>query len=118
MLVRYSEESLKPNEQRYPEFRDTRLESLKLNLFSPAPIYADMEEAILVSWLEEARKTLGADDPFIRAALEGRSPAQTAKTVIGGTKLMDVAARKALFEGGRDVVAKAEGLVKEILGEE
>ena len=70
-LVRYSEEIGKPNDERYEEFRDSKLESLKFSLFSPAPIYADMEEAILASWLAEGEKTLGADDPFVRAAFNG-----------------------------------------------
>jgi len=106
--VRYGEESRKPNEQRYAEFRDSRLESLKLNLFSPAPVYADMDEAILAGWLEEARKTLGAEDPFVRAALAGQTPAEVAHKVITGTKLADVAARRALFEGGAEAVGKSD----------
>jgi hypothetical protein len=57
-LVRYSEEIRKPNNQRYEEFRDSKLESLKFSLFSPAPIYPEMEEAVLAGWLEEAQKTL------------------------------------------------------------
>ena len=107
-LVRYSEESRKPNEQRYAEFRDSRLESLKLNLFSPAPVYADMEEAILAGWLEEARKTLGAEDPFVRAALNGETPAEVAHKVIAGTKLSDVTVRRALFEGGAEAINKSD----------
>jgi hypothetical protein len=107
-LVRYSEEIRKPNDQRYEEFRDSKLESLKFTLFSPAPIYADMEEAVLAGWLEEAQKTLGADDPFVRAALQGSTPAAAAKAAVSGTKLGDVAVRKALFEGGAEQVAKSE----------
>ncbi|HEY0321813.1 MAG TPA: S46 family peptidase [Pyrinomonadaceae bacterium] len=107
-IVRYSEEVPKPNTQRYAEFRDSRLESLKLNLFSSAPVYTDMDEAVLAAWLEEARKALGADDPFIRAALEGQTPAEVAKRVINGTKLADVALRKSLIEGGQDAVAKSD----------
>jgi hypothetical protein len=107
-LVRYSQEIRKPNDQRYDEFRDSKLESLKFNLFSPAPIYTDMEEAVLAAWLEEAQKTLGPNDPFIRAALQGSTPAEVAKAVVSGTKLGDVAARKALFEGGADQVAKSD----------
>jgi hypothetical protein len=107
-LVRYSEEITKPNDKRYDEFRDSKLESLKFTLFSPAPIYADMEEAVLAAWLEEAQKTLGASDPFIRAALQGSTPAEVAKSVVAGTKLGDVAVRKALFEGGAREVAKSD----------
>jgi hypothetical protein len=107
-LVRYSEEVGKPNEARYEEFRDSKLESLKFNLFSPAPIYADMEEAILASWLADAQQTLGADDPFVRAALQGSTPTTLAKSVVSGTKLGDAAVRKALFEGGADAIKKSD----------
>lgn len=95
-LVRYSEEIGKPNEARYEEFRDSKLESLKFSLFSPAPVYPDMEEAMLASWLADAQQTLGADDPFIRAALQGSTPSALAKSVVSGTKLNEVAVRKAL----------------------
>jgi hypothetical protein len=107
-LVRYAEEADKPNDRRYDEFRDSKLESLKFGLFSPAPIYPDMEEAILAAWLAEAEKTLGANDPFVRAALQGSTPAAVAKSVISGTKLGDVATRKALFEGGSAAIAKSD----------
>jgi hypothetical protein len=107
-LVRYSEEVGKPNEARYEEFRDSKLESLKFSLFSPAPIYPDMEEAILASWLADAQQTLGADDPFVRAALQGATPAALARSVVSGTKLGDVAVRKALFEGGADAIKKSD----------
>ena len=107
-LVRYAEESGKPNDKRYDEFRDSKLESLKFGLFSPAPIYPDMEEVILAAWLTEAEKTLGADDPFVRAALQGSTPAAVAKAVVSGTKLGDVAVRKALFEGGSAAIQKSD----------
>ena len=107
-LVRYAEEIGKPNDKRYDEFRDSKLESLKFGLFSPAPVYPDMEEAILTAWFAEAEKTLGADDPFVRAALNGSTPAAVAKAVVSGTKLGDVAVRKALFEGGAEAIAKSD----------
>jgi hypothetical protein len=107
-LVRYSEEVQKPNDKRYPEFSDAKLESLKFGLLSPAPIYPDMEEAILAGWLEEAQKTLGANDPFIRAALAGATPGEVAKQAVSGTRLADAAARKALLEGGPAAIAKSD----------
>jgi len=107
-LVRYAEEIRKPNDQRYDEFRDARLEALKVSLFSPAPIYPDLEEAALAAWLEEAQKTLGNEDPFIRAALAGATPAEVARQVVTGTKLADVNVRKSLFEGGADAIAKSD----------
>lgn len=104
-IVRYTEEVKKPNEQRYDEFRDNRLESLKLTLFSPAPIYPEMEEALLTGWLTDAKKTLGAQDPFIRAALGGEEPSIVVHRAVTETKLRDPQARKTLVEGGSAAVS-------------
>lgn len=106
-LVRYSEEIKKPNDRRYDEFRDSRLESFKFNLLSPAPIYPELEEAALTAWLEEGRKTLGASDPFIKAAIGDAEPSEVVKRAVQETTLKDVAARKALLEGGADAIAKS-----------
>ena len=48
-------------------------------------------------WWDEQ---VGKDDPFVRAALQGSTPAAVAKSVVSQTKLGDVAVRKSLFEGG------------------
>jgi peptidase S46-like protein len=108
LFARYAEEIRKPNDQRNEEFRDNRIEALKRNLLSPAPIYPEMEEAILAAWFEEGRKALGEADPFVRAARGGSTPAEAAKRVISGTKLGDVAFRKALFEGGAEAINKSD----------
>ncbi|MEW6126288.1 MAG: S46 family peptidase [Acidobacteriota bacterium] len=107
-IVRYTTEVQKPNDKRYDEYRDNRLESFKFSLFSTAPIYKDLEEAVLTAWLEEGVKTLTANDPFIKAALNGQTPAEAARKAVQGTKLDDVAVRKALIEGGADAVAKSD----------
>lgn len=106
-IVRYSEEIKKPNNKRYEEFRDTRLDSFKLGLLSSAPIYPEMEEASLLAWMEEARKTLGNNDPFIKAALGDAETAEVVKRAVRETKLKDVAERKALLEGGAEAIAKS-----------
>ncbi len=69
-------------------------------LLSESPLYADLEEAMLAGWLEAGRRTLGADDPFVKAALQGRAARDVAHEVIAGTRLLDVASRKALVDGG------------------
>jgi hypothetical protein len=106
-LVRYSEEIKKPNEARYPEYSDARFEAFKANLLSPAPIYTELEEASLTAWLEEAVKTLGANDPFIKAALGDAQAAEVVKRAVNETKLKDVAERKALLDGGAGEIAKS-----------
>src|SRR5262249_31390723 len=50
-IVRYVAETRKPNELRYEEFRDSALDSLRFRLFSPAPIYRDMDEHTLAAFL-------------------------------------------------------------------
>jgi len=104
-IVRLAAEIGKPSSQRYPEFSDARLEGTKAALFSTAPIYPDMEEAQLTAWLDEGLKTLGPADPFVKAALGGQAPAAVVKQVFAGTKLTDVAVRKALVEGGPAAIA-------------
>lgn len=105
-LVRYGDEIKKPNNERYPEFNDARLESFKANLLSPAPIYTEMEESLLTAWLEEAKKTLGANDPFIKAALGDAEVAEVVKRAVNETKLKDVAERKALLDNP-DLITKS-----------
>ena len=107
-IVRLAEETRKPNNQRYNELRDSNLESFRFSLLSRAPIYPDMDEVGLAAWLEEAQKTLGVADPFVRAALGGSTPAAAAKRAVSGTRLADVDARKALIEGGADAVARSD----------
>jgi hypothetical protein len=104
-IVTYSIETAKPDNQRYPEFRETRLDAFRASLASPAPIYVDMEEAALTYWMEEARKVLGANDPFIKAALSDAEPAEVVKRAVRETKLIDPASRKALIDGGAAGIA-------------
>lgn len=104
-IVRYTDEVKKPNDQRYDEFRDNRLDSLKLSLLSPAPIYPELDEATLTQWLIDAKKALGPTDPFIRAALGTSDPSAAVHAAITGTALRDPAARKALIDGGSAAVA-------------
>ena len=107
-LVRYAEEATKPNAARLDEFRDTRLDALKTTLFSAAPVYPDMEESLLGSWLADGQKALGSADPFVKAALGGQTAAAAARAAVGGTKLGDPAFRKALFESGAEGIAKSD----------
>ena len=76
------------------------MESLRFNLFSPAPLYPGMEKAQLAGSLKLSVKELGSDDPFLKTVLDGRSPEQAASELVDGTKLNDPAVRKKLIEGG------------------
>lgn len=107
-IVTYHIEVPKPNGQRYPEYRDTRLDAFRSALLSPAPtIYPEMEEAALTAWMTEARNVLGADDPFIKAALGDAEPAEVVGRAVRETKLVDPAARKTLLEGSAAAIASS-----------
>lgn len=99
-LVRLSAENAKPNAERLPEFTDVRRESLELNLYSPAPIYADLEKIKLADSLAFLSEELGADNPMVKKALNGKTPEARAAELIEGSKLADVAYRKQLAAGG------------------
>ena len=104
-ILRYTTEVEKPNGARLREYRDANLPSEKLQLLSPAPLYPEMEEMILAQTLQIARDSLGADDAFVKAALDGRTPAAVAHAAFAGTHLAGVAERQRLLEGGAKAVA-------------
>lgn len=104
-LVQYVAEVKKPNAGRLDGFHESQLESLRFSLLSPAPIFPAMEEVLLENSLQESLEELGANDPFIKAALQGRPAAEVARTLIQGTRLADPTVRKELLEGGDAAVS-------------
>ncbi len=103
-LVTYVAEIKKPDGERLDGFHESQLESTKLRLFSPAPIYPEMEIARMTNALEAGLKELGPDDAWLKAVLDGRSPKEAATQLITGTKVGDPAFRKSLADGGKAAV--------------
>jgi hypothetical protein len=99
-LVRAAVERPKPNGERLAEFRDSNRSPLELQLFSPAPIYDDVEELELSDSLTDLATRLGPEDPLVKQILTGKSPRERAYELVTGTKLKDVAVRRQLYEGG------------------
>jgi S1-C subfamily serine protease len=99
-LVRYIEEKPKPDAERLNGYHEAQLQGLELQLFSPAPVYPALDEALLSDALQESLEQLGPTDPFVQAVLKGRTPAAAAKEAMSGTKMQDPAARKALVAAG------------------
>ena len=99
-IVRMAAESPKPNAERLPEYTDARRASLELGLYSPAPIFDDLEKIKLADSLAFMRDELGADDPTVKKVLGGKTPEARAAELIDGTKLKDVAYRKQLVAAG------------------
>jgi hypothetical protein len=103
-LVRLAEESPKPNAERLREFSEAGLDSLKLQLFSEAPIYDDLEIVKLADSLGLMMEVMGADNELVKKVLAGKSPRDRAAELVLGTKLKDVAIRKQLAKGGLKAV--------------
>jgi hypothetical protein len=107
-ILRYGAEVAKPDGQRLEEFHEAGLESLRFRLTSPAPFYPALEELLLADSLALSLQELGPDHPFVKAALQGKTPEAAAKELIQGTKLADPALRKQLLAGGSKAVAASQ----------
>jgi Peptidase S46 len=103
-IVEYVAEIKKPDGERLPGFHESELESLRLRLFSPAPIYPDMEIARITGALHRDINALGPDDPFLKIVLGGKAPEQAASDLVNRSKLADPQLRKSLVEGGQQAV--------------
>ncbi|HVK12289.1 MAG TPA: S46 family peptidase [Gemmataceae bacterium] len=103
-IVRLTAEVEKPNGERLREYRESNLDSLKFELFSPAPIYPDLERTKLLTGLTFLAEQLGGANPLVRKAHGDRSPAKQADALLA-TKLFDPAERKRLVDGGAAAVA-------------
>ncbi len=103
-LVRLADETAKPNAERLREYAEAGLESLKQQLFSEAPIYADFETVKLADSLSMLMEKLGAWHALVRQVLAGRSPRDRAAELMRGTQLRDAAFRKRLAEGGQKAI--------------
>jgi hypothetical protein len=106
-IVRLTAENPKPNAERLPEYTDARRASLELSLYSPAPIFDDLEKVKLADSLALMRDELSAEEPAVKTALAGKTPEARAAELIDGTKLKDVAYRKQLVAGGLKAVEES-----------
>ncbi|MFL5341769.1 MAG: S46 family peptidase [Gemmataceae bacterium] len=97
-LVRLRAELEKPGPDRLREYRDSNLESLRFQLFSPAPIHAELERAKLATSLTFLAESLGGGHPLVAQVLAGKSPANRAAELVAGSKLADVAERIRLHD--------------------
>jgi hypothetical protein len=112
-LVRMSVELKKPSADRLREYRDSNLESLKFQLFSPAPIHPELERAKLAVSLTFLAEQLGGGHPQVEQVLAGKNPGNRAAELVAGTKLFDPAERKRLAEGRAGAIeASADMMIR------
>lgn len=99
-IVQMVVEKKKPNVERLEDYRESALESVELDLYSDAPIYKELERVMLQNSLEEALEVLGKEHALVKAALDGKEPAELAMELVEGTTLYDPAARRQLVKKG------------------
>jgi len=107
-LVEIAHERQLPEPERLAAYRNAALPTLELRLRSEAPYYKDFEIARLTQVLAQAQTMLGPDHPFVRATLDGATPAEAAQRLIRGTKLDDAQVRAALLDGGAAAIAASD----------
>lgn len=107
-IVQLVEEDAKPSGERLPEFAEAGRESLLLSLYSPAPIYDDLETTVLADSIAETLERRGGDDPLAARILDGLAPPDRAAAAVAGTKLRNVEERRRLVAGGRKAVEASE----------
>jgi len=102
-IVRLSADLAKPAGER--EYSDEQVAAMQDGIDSADPIDVEYEKRLLTLRLASALDALGPDDPFIKAALQGRDPAAAAEAMYDNTQLTSGEARRALLDGGAAAVA-------------
>jgi hypothetical protein len=111
-VVRLAEERSKPNGQRLREYRDSALPGVEASLYAAIPVSPAMETAVLEDYLRSLQESLGADDPTVKAVLNGLSPREAARRFVATSKLADVAERKRLASSVEAVKSSQDGMVR------
>lgn len=111
-VIRYAEETQKPNDQRLREFAEAKLPSVEQHMYSPAPIYPSMEIVVLAEYFRFLQKELGAEHAVVRAVLNGKTPEAAAKVFVESTYLQDIAQRKLLARDPEAVKKSEDGMIR------
>ncbi|MBZ5612017.1 MAG: S46 family peptidase [Acidobacteriia bacterium] len=111
-IVRYAEETPKPNDQRLRGYQDSGLRSLEQAMYSTAPLSSALEEAVLAGYFRFLEQELGAGDPTVQAVLAGRTPEQAARAYVSTSKIQDVEERKRLAHSLESVKKSQDGMIR------
>jgi hypothetical protein len=107
-LVQLAAENKKPDGERLTEYRDAARESLEQQLFSEAPIYKELEAAVLGDLIARMVEERGGNDELCIKILAGKSPAARATELVNGTEVVDVEFRKQLALGSSQTVETSD----------
>ncbi|HLA14846.1 MAG TPA: S46 family peptidase, partial [Gemmatimonadaceae bacterium] len=103
--VRVALEQAKPEADRLPAYRGTGIDAIRSAVLRQVPIDTAFERLILTAQLEAAQTDLQPGDPFLRAALGGRTPEAVAASIVRGTRIGDSTFRASLLNGGTAAIA-------------
>ncbi|MGH7593323.1 MAG: S46 family peptidase [Gemmatimonadales bacterium] len=104
-LVRLPLQARLPDSLRLAQYRGAGLDHMKAQSEQDTPVDAEAEQLMLAAQFRLAQSALPVGDPFIDAALDGRSPEAAAAALVNGTRLASVQVRKALLDGGAAAIA-------------
>lgn len=107
-LVRAADETPKDDGDRLREFRTSARPQLELSLFSPRPIYKDLETEKLGASLTFLCGALGAEDPLVVKILNGKPPYERAAQLIAETRVNELDVRHQLYDGGKEAIANTK----------
>jgi hypothetical protein len=99
-VARVARQAEVPLSDRIPGWTDDRIERARDALLRDRPLDVALERRQLAAWLDAARDELGDDDLLVRTLLAGRDPMAAADVLIESTRIHDLAARRALVDGG------------------
>jgi predicted secreted protein len=106
-----ADELPKKSPDRLREYRDSNLDSLRFALFSPAPIYKELERAKLQASLTFLAEILGGEHKLTTLALGGKNPAQRAAELVEST-LYDPEVRKQLVAEPKLVAESKDPMIR------
>jgi hypothetical protein len=104
-IVRVPAQGALADSLRLPQYRGDALDRLKAQLMRDLPVNPEVEKMLIAAQFRMAQRALPGTDPFLAAALGGRSPEVAAEALVNGTKIGTVEGRRALVEGGAAAVA-------------
>ncbi|HZI99306.1 MAG TPA: S46 family peptidase, partial [Gemmatimonadaceae bacterium] len=81
--------------------------NIRASLLREQPVDTTYERIAIAAQLTAAKSELKPNDPFLVAALNGRTPEEAARTLVSATRVGDLAFRRTLVEGGDAAVASS-----------
>ena len=92
------------DDRRLTGYTESRMPQIEMSLFSPAPIYRELEINRVTSGLGMAADLLGGEEPVVQTLLGGKGASDRARELVDGTRLFDVEFRRSLVAGGVEAV--------------